>query len=139
MEPNTSYWRWKQRVMEYARGIGASPASAIEAWDAAVPQVGCIVWDRVADVARVAISKSIDDAERAAEQEHQDRRDQVWALTHGWTVGKVVVYDQQGAQGWTWTSYDGKAFTDIGDWNELPTWPDEARKAVARQRRDSAA
>lgn len=62
-----------------------------------------------------------------------DLGDQVYALTGlGWTVEKLSMYDEEGVEGWMWTEPNGTEHTEMGDWSELPTWPQSAREAVAK-------
>jgi hypothetical protein len=49
------------------------------------------------------------------------------ALSTGWEVERRSLYDEEGVEGWAWIAPDGKEFVQIGSWNELPPWPDEAQ------------
>lgn len=62
-----------------------------------------------------------------------DRHQQMLALTvYDWEVDKVSLYDEEGIEGWTWTEPNGTEHTEMGDWDELPPWPDSAREAIAK-------
>lgn len=59
-------------------------------------------------------------------------KQQFKALTvYGWEVEKASLYDEEGVEGWRWTEPNGTEHYEIGDWNELPTWPDSAEQALA--------
>lgn len=36
---------------------------------------------------------------------------------------KVSLYDEEGVEGWRWTSSDGQEWTEIGSWDEVPMHP----------------
>lgn len=57
---------------------------------------------------------------------NENYRNQFAALFNGWTVSKVSLYDEEGVEGWKWESPAGNEYCEIGDWHELPTWPDSA-------------
>lgn len=61
-----------------------------------------------------------------------DRHDQLTALMLGWEVDKIAMYDEEGVEGWIWTEPDGTEHVEMGDWNELPTWPESARQSLAK-------
>ena len=58
--------------------------------------------------------------------------DMLRALLAGWTVVPINCYDEECIPGWLWTEPNGTEHTELGDHNELPTWPDSARKAIAK-------
>jgi hypothetical protein len=41
----------------------------------------------------------------------------------GWTVRPVSMYDEEGVEGWEWTSPDDREYVVMGDWNEPPPLP----------------
>lgn len=47
------------------------------------------------------------------------------ALLEGWTVERVSLYDEEGVEGWRWTSPEGYESSEVGSWDELPAIPDE--------------
>ncbi len=62
-----------------------------------------------------------------------DMHDMILALTkYDWTVRPMALYDEEGVEGWLWTEPSGSEHSEIGDWNELPAWPDSARQAIAK-------
>lgn len=62
-----------------------------------------------------------------------DLHEQLTALIkYGWEVEKVSLYDEEGVEGWRWTDHHGTEHTAIGDWDDLPSWPDSARAAIAK-------
>lgn len=62
-----------------------------------------------------------------------DRHEQMVALTQlGWTVRQVLALDSdRTVKGWCWREPDGTSHEEVGDWDDLPPWPDSAREAVA--------
>jgi hypothetical protein len=46
------------------------------------------------------------------------------ALALGWTVERKSLYDEEGVEGWCWTSPQGVEHDVIGGWNEPPPLPD---------------
>ena len=52
-------------------------------------------------------------------------------VIQGWTFEKATLYDEEGVEGWRWTEPNGTEHYEIGDWSELPTWPDSAKQALA--------
>ena len=67
-----------------------------------------------------------------------DRRDQLLALIkYGWTVEHRSFYDEEGIEGWAWIEPGGAEHTEVGDWSELPPWPDSARAAIAEAEGDA--
>jgi hypothetical protein len=52
----------------------------------------------------------------------------------GWDVDRVHCYDEEGVEGWRWTSPLGRERTELGDHSEPPPWcddlDDEFRAAV---------
>lgn len=89
----------------------------------------------------IAATRYLGNAPEAVETHHgnasifaeaPDRIEQLIALLrYNWTVDKVSLYDEEGVEGWCWTEPNGREHTEIGDWNELPPWPDSARAALA--------
>lgn len=63
-----------------------------------------------------------------------DLADQVYALTHGWSVEKRSLYDEEGVEGWAWIDPDGGEHVETGVWDDLPPWPESARAVVAKAR-----
>ena len=62
-----------------------------------------------------------------------DLRQMIRALTiHGWTVEKRSFYDEEGVEGWVWTSGVGVEYGEIGAWDDTPPWPDGARDAITK-------
>ena len=53
------------------------------------------------------------------------------ALELGWTVDNVSLYDEEGVEGWKWTSPDGAEYYEVGDWDAEPTVPDEVSSLLA--------
>ena len=45
----------------------------------------------------------------------------------GWQVEKASLYDEEGVEGWRWTRGNDE-YTEIGDWSELPTIPEQLAK-----------
>jgi len=71
---------------------------------------------------------SKEDRSRIAELEEICR-----AFMDGWEVEKRSLYDEEGVEGWAWTSPDGLGeFTVIGGWDELPPWPGPLASSSAR-------
>jgi hypothetical protein len=62
-----------------------------------------------------------------------DKADQERALSLGWAVCRVSLYDEEGVDGWQWTEPDGTDHAEMGDWDDPPPWPDSARKALAEK------
>jgi len=54
------------------------------------------------------------------------------AVALGWSYEKASLYDEEGVEGWRWTSPAGDTFDEIGGWNEAPVVPEAARHAVKR-------
>jgi hypothetical protein len=58
------------------------------------------------------------------------------AIAAGWDVSKASLYDEEGIEGWRYTSPDGiSEFSIIGDWEGGPVldddWADVLRAALA--------
>lgn len=53
-----------------------------------------------------------------------DTRTAEQLIAQGWTVSMVSLYDEEGVEGWTWTSPDGEEFTVIGGWDDPPPLPE---------------
>ncbi len=48
-----------------------------------------------------------------------------WALVNGYAVERRSLYDEEGVEGWAWTSPSGESLGDeIGLWDEVPAMPD---------------
>lgn len=47
------------------------------------------------------------------------------ALLKGWSVEPVSLYDEEGVEGWRWTSPEGYEYSTVGDWSDDPSIPDE--------------
>ena len=44
-------------------------------------------------------------------------------------LSKVSLYDEEGIEGWEWTSYYAShEYTEIGDWGGLPTIPEQLKE-----------
>lgn len=89
---------------------------------------------------RLAIAQTSENARTAvdllnkglAALDAPDLLDRLLALVkYHWLVDPVLLYDEEGVEGWSWSEPDGTEHTAIGDWNELPTWPDSARRRIA--------
>ena len=125
----------------YAEAHEISEADIYDAWEDAKIEIledGIILlgqWTAVGTLAVEIINGQI--VEAAAAREQQDRRDQVWALTHGWTVERHGP-NHGTTGGWFWIDTDGECYSILGELPDLPTWPDEARAAVARERGSAA-
>ncbi len=66
--------------------------------------------------------------------DHADLIDMVEALTmRKWDVDRCSLYDT-GVEGWIWTTPNGDGCAAIGDWDEIPPWPDSARDALNKER-----
>lgn len=46
-------------------------------------------------------------------------------LEQGWEVERLSFYDEEGLEGWRWTSPDGEVYWTLGDWSEPPVPPEE--------------
>jgi hypothetical protein len=55
----------------------------------------------------------------------------------GWAIERRSFYDEEGVEGWEFTSPAGKEFSEIGDWNDEPPWPDELLAIEAAQREEA--
>lgn len=56
-------------------------------------------------------------------------KDQLTAIIfYNWTVVKVSLYDEEGIEGWRWTDHNGNDYDVIGNWDELPPFPESARE-----------
>lgn len=70
--------------------------------------------------------------------DNPDLRDMLLALIfYEWEVERVSFYEDEGVaislkEGWKWTEPNGTNHYRIGNWNELPTWPDSAKQAIAK-------
>lgn len=68
-------------------------------------------------------------------------KDQVFALTVlGWKVDRVTVYDEEGIEGidgWMWRDVNDEEHFIVGDWDELPCWPESAQVAFAKDLEES--
>jgi hypothetical protein len=51
-------------------------------------------------------------------------------IVSGWSVRKASLYDEEGIEGWLWTSPSGEEFAATGDWDEPPVIPDDMRKLI---------
>lgn len=56
-----------------------------------------------------------------------------YALENGWEVDTVSLYDEEGVEGWRWTSPDGVEYYEVGDWNDTPTAPEEIFSLMAKK------
>jgi len=56
-----------------------------------------------------------------------------YALQNGWDVDKVSLYDEEGVEGWCWTSPDGNEYYVVGDWNDTPEAPEEVFSLLAKK------
>jgi hypothetical protein len=86
----------------------------------------------MSEVGYSRVSRIIDAAFANLRQEHADLRDMLEALTqYGWTIrrGACSVSSK-----WFWETPSGSEFEVAGSWDELPPWPDAARKALDKQR-----
>ncbi len=45
------------------------------------------------------------------------------ALALGWEVEPASLFDEEGVEGWTWTSPDGYEESVVREWNETPPLP----------------
>ena len=50
-----------------------------------------------------------------------------------WDVEQASLYDEEGVEGWTWTSPDGTEYSEVGSHDEPPPIPDQALKFLADQ------
>jgi hypothetical protein len=67
-------------------------------------------------------------------QEVHDLKQMVRALMDEWTVERRSLYDEEGVEGWCWTTPSGDEFYEIGIWDELPPWPDGANEKLGEPR-----
>lgn len=52
----------------------------------------------------------------------------VWAMANGWTIERIMCYDEEGVEGWRWTTLDGVSEYDVvSPHDEMPDIPDEVR------------
>lgn len=65
----------------------------------------------------------------------EDRSVRRW-LDRGWEAIPVLLFDEEGVEGWQWLGPDGEEYTSIGDHMDPPTIPDEleALKCAAETR-----
>ena len=63
----------------------------------------------------------------------EDLKDMVTALRQGWSVDKVILYDEEAIEGWQWTDPQGREYHSIGDHNQVPTWTEGAARALGRR------
>ena len=62
-----------------------------------------------------------------------DRHQQLLAIIkYNWSIAKVSLYDEEGIEGWRWMEPDGQEHVEVGDWDDLPPWPDSARQAITK-------
>ncbi len=56
----------------------------------------------------------------------------------GWSFEKVSMYDEEGVEGWKWTSPTGQEYHEIGQWDEAPPVPDGVLTQVSalKEQRD---
>lgn len=47
------------------------------------------------------------------------------ALVEGWSLERVALYDEEGVEGWQWTSPEGYEYNEVGSWTEFPAIPQE--------------
>lgn len=45
------------------------------------------------------------------------------ALALGWEAEPTSLFDEEGVEGWTWTSPDGYEESVVGEWNQTPPLP----------------
>jgi hypothetical protein len=50
------------------------------------------------------------------------------AMAAGWEVSAASLYDEEGIEGWRWTSPTGCDYCEIGGWHEPPAIPDRLRE-----------
>lgn len=56
-------------------------------------------------------------------------REQLHALVvRGWVVEKRLLYDEESVEGWAWIEPDGTEHIVVGEWGDLPPWPDMRSK-----------
>lgn len=67
--------------------------------------------------------------------ELQPTDEQRLALSLGWTVDRVSLFDEEGVDGWRWTEPDGTEHVELGDWNDPPPWPESARLALQKHKK----
>jgi hypothetical protein len=56
-----------------------------------------------------------------------------YALKNGWEVDQVSLYDEEGVEGWCWTSPDGNEYYEVGDWYSTPEVPEEVFSLLAKK------
>lgn len=49
---------------------------------------------------------------------------------------KVILYDEEGIEGWRWTHPDGREWTETGEWSKDPPLHPVARAALAKENSD---
>jgi hypothetical protein len=64
-----------------------------------------------------------------ATDEHQQLL--AMALYH-WTAEEHSLYDAEGVEGWAWVEPDGTEHTAVGEWDNLPPWPESARLRITK-------
>lgn len=53
------------------------------------------------------------------------------ALSLGWAVDRVMMYDEEGVEGWRWSHPDSQhELMEIGDWSEGPAIPPELEEIL---------
>ena len=58
-------------------------------------------------------------------------------LAQGWTVEKASLYDEEGVDGWMWTSPNGQEFCEMGDWDKEPPIPEHLARKDANTKNDT--
>lgn len=78
----------------------------------------------------VDVAKGIRAALQSADGEAEQLKELVQLFVDGWTVERASLYDEEGIEGWRWTSpYDGyRQFDETGCWSEPPTISDAMRE-----------
>ena len=88
---------------------------------------------KLSEPGREAIVNAADELDRL--RAIPDLRKQFIALFCGWTVRQQSLYDEEGIEGWVWTSPRGAEYAVIGDWDELPPWPEDDTATAALENR----
>jgi hypothetical protein len=78
------------------------------------------------------VAKQLTNALPAAQVEAPETDAQLakWALDNGWDAERTLLYDEEGVEGWRWTSPDGQEFSCIGDWSEPGVDNEDLRSAI---------
>ena len=58
-------------------------------------------------------------------------------LLLGWDIERASLFDEEGVEGWRFTSPSGSEYHIVGDWGELPDLADGVRDAIAAARSDT--